>query len=342
MNSLVRTDDFDYDLPSELIAQEPSAERAACRLMVIDRGTGAVAHRRFHELPGQLPAGSLLVLNDTRVFPARLEARKPTGGRVQVTLLRRLEGEEWEVLLLPARRVRPGQRLIFRESVLEAELVGGEGNTRRLRFHSRGDFMQWVWKHGRMPLPPYIEQTGEADERDRRRYQTVYAAAEGSVAAPTAGLHFTRELLDRIEHEFVTLHVGYGTFQPVWAEDVRQHRMQEEHFEVSEKAADRINRHRREGGKLVAVGTTTTRVLETLWSRHGEVRAGRGSTELFVYPGYRFGAVDALITNFHLPRSTLLMLVSAFAGRELILRCYEEAVKKSYRFYSYGDAMLIR
>ncbi len=341
----MRIEDFDYELPESLIAQEPAPQRASSRLMVVERSSGEIRHRHFWQLPEALTADALLVLNDSRVFPARLWARNQSGARIEVLLLRPAGDDVWEVLLKPARKLRPGQRLVFEPGQLEAKLVRGGGPfTRRLRFFCQGELREWAWKLGKMPTPPYIRRAAGESEReplDRRRYQTVYASAEGSVAAPTAGLHFTPELLRRIPHVFLTLHVGYGTFQPVRVSDVAEHRMEAERFEISAGAADQINRHRAAGGKLVAVGTTSVRVLETSWQRHGEILPGQGETDLFIYPSYRFTAVDAMITNFHLPRSTLLMLVSAFAGTALIRRCYQQAIQAGYRFYSYGDAMLI-
>ncbi len=335
-------EDFDYDLPPSLIAQTPAAERSASRLMVVERATGRIAHHCFSELPQLLPPEQLLVLNNSRVFPARLMARKISGAQIEVLLLREGDGHTWEALIRPGRKARAGDRLIFEPRVLEAVVMGGaKGLIRRLQFEPAANPREWAWQHGAMPLPPYIKRSSGDSPEDRERYQTIYSTVEGSVAAPTAGLHFTRELLQLLPHEFITLHVGYGTFQPVRVDDIREHRMETEHFEVSAAAAAAINHHRAEGGTLTAVGTTTTRVLESLFARHSEMRAGKGETDLFIYPGYRFRAIDALVTNFHLPRSTLLMLVAAFAGVELIHRCYRIAVEEKYRFFSYGDAMLI-
>lgn len=338
----MRLEDFDYSLPAELIAQTPAKQRSASRLMVVDRRAGSTAHHRFSDLPELLPSHLLLVLNNSRVFPARLIGRKPSGARVEVLLLRQLSSYRWTTLLKPTRKLRAGERLIFEAGRVEAiredrdESVGPV-----LRFESQVDLRKWVWRHGLMPLPPYIKRPGGETQEDRERYQTVYSAVEGSVAAPTAGLHFTAELLRRVPHEFVTLHVGYGTFQPVRAANLRDHRMHAEPFEVSADVAQRLNSHRAAGGGLAAVGTTTTRVLESSLDPSGKISPGQGETDMFIRPGYRFRSIDALITNLHLPKSTLLMLVAAFAGREFILECYQEAVRRKYRFFSYGDAMLI-
>jgi S-adenosylmethionine:tRNA ribosyltransferase-isomerase len=341
--------DFDYDLPLELIAQEPVAERSASHLLVVDRLHGRLAHRRFSDVVHLLPADSLLVLNDTRVFPARLRGRKDSGGGVDVLLLRRAgeDGETWEVLCKGAQHMRAGSRLRF-VSELWAEWVSAPREGRGiLRFFPRGDFTALLERIGELPLPPYIKrQTGGRIE-DRDRYQTVYARRPGgAVAAPTAGLHFTETLLSALrergsETAFLTLHVGAGTFQPIRVERVETHRMEEEEYEVSEAVAERVNAAKTAGRKIIAVGTTTTRALESACPSGGKVRAGRRRTDLFIFPGYRFKVIDGLITNFHLPRSTLLLLVAAFAGRDLTLRAYAEAVARRYRFYSYGDAMLI-
>jgi S-adenosylmethionine:tRNA ribosyltransferase-isomerase len=339
----MRTTEFDYELPPELIAQTPAEPRDAARLLVLDRASGGLAHRVFRDLPALLHPTDVLVLNDTRVLPARLRGRRPGGGRVEVVLLRADADRAWEALVRPGRRVREGMRLVFAPGVLEA-VVGPRtpSGTRILDLEHSGDLPAILSAVGEMPTPPYIT----ARLADPGRYQTVYARAEGAVAAPTAGLHFTDALLEEIRGRgaavvCLTLHVGAGTFRPVLAEDIAQHQMEAERFEISAGAAARINEARRRGGRIVAVGTTCVRTLETAATPDGTVHAGAGSTDLFITPGYRFRAVDALVTNFHLPRSTLLMLVSAFAGRERILDAYREAIRAGYRFYSFGDAMLI-
>ncbi len=333
--------DFQYELPPGLIAQHPSSRRDQSRLMVVDRTNGSILHRTFRELPELLRTDDLVVLNDTRVFPARLTGRKSTGGRIEVLLLRQLSSRRWEALVRPARRCPPGTRLVFEEGCLGAVVQeSGQPEKRQLEFHwESGEFPDWLSRLGQVPLPPYIQRPNE--EMDRERYQTVFAARTGSVAAPTAGLHFTRELLGRLNHCEITLHVGYGTFRPVQSDRIEEHRMDAEVYSVGQEAAERIRAERDSGGRIVAVGTTTTRVLEHLMLEHGRIEAEDGSTDLFIYPGFRFQAVDALITNFHLPGSTLLMLVAAFGGKELMDEAYEVAVREEYRFYSYGDAMLI-
>jgi S-adenosylmethionine:tRNA ribosyltransferase-isomerase len=348
--------DFDFDLPEELIAQEPPAERGASRLMVVDRASGHIAHRRFAELPSLLRAGDLLVVNDTRVFPARLiGVRLPGGGAAECFLVRPADAADtWIALVHPGQRLREGSRMEFagaagaKPAVLHAEIIGRH-------FHGRRTVRLWTGDGspvrdaidalGHVPLPPYIKRPDAAADRDR--YQTVYARERGSIAAPTAGLHFTPQILAGIaergvERVSITLHVGYGTFQPVRADTVEQHQMEAEHYEVTPGAAAALSQALREGRRIIAVGTTTTRTLESLAvSPGGEVAAGAGETALFIHPGHRFRVVSGLITNFHLPRSSLLMLVSAFAGRDHILAAYREAVAARYRFYSYGDAMFI-
>ncbi|MBC7105995.1 MAG: tRNA preQ1(34) S-adenosylmethionine ribosyltransferase-isomerase QueA [Firmicutes bacterium] len=354
--------DFDYELPPELIAQEPVTPRDAARLMVVHRCDGRIEHRFFYELPGLLAPGDVLVLNETRVVPARLAGtRRDTGGRVELLLLRPQGEGRWVALGRPGRRLRPGVEIVFpgdppdRAGIPGPAAVHGQGGTPAARVVERlgggaylvevsggGDWEAIIRRGGRLPLPPYIRKTPP----DPERYQTVYARVPGSVAAPTAGLHFTPRLLAALEERGVVLvrlllHVGPGTFRPVRTEDITAHRMEAEYFCISEEAAAAVNAGRARGGRIVAVGTTTTRCLETVGGEDGRVRAARGWTDLFIYPGYRFRVVQALITNFHLPRSTLLMLVSAFAGRELILKAYREAIRERYRFYSFGDAMLI-
>ena len=329
----MRTSDFDYDLPPELIAQEPLADRAGSRMMVLDRRTGDIRHDEFRRLGSFLDAGDLLVLNDTKVIPARLWASQPA---VELLLVGKLDATRWTALVKPGRKARAGLTLTFADSDLTAT-VGEttEFGGRVLRFS--GDVEAYMQRCGAAPLPPYIKHTGR-DAADRERYQTVYAREAGAIAAPTAGLHFTREMFDDLRRAgvgqaFVTLHVGNGTFRPVKVEEVEQHRMHAEWFRVPEETA----RAMREAKRIVAVGTTVARTLETV----GEARAAEGRTELFIRPPYQFKMVDVLLTNFHLPRSTLLMMVCAFASRELVLRAYAEAVRERYRFFSYGDCLLV-
>jgi len=340
----VRLEDFDYDLPKELIAQTPVEPRDASRLMVVERKSGAIQHRYFRDLPEFLRPGDALVVNDTRVMPARLLGhREKTGGAMEVLLLKRLSRDRWETLVKPGKKARPGERIIFGDGLLVGTVVeptdfGG----RVIDFTYEGVFENLLDRLGQMPLPPYIH----AQLSDPERYQTVYAREWGSAAAPTAGLHFTPELLERlkaqgVEIHKITLHVGLGTFRPVEVEDPTQHKMHSEFYSVSPEAAEGINAVRRRGGRLVTVGTTSVRTLETASQPDGTVVPGSGWTDIFIYPGYRFKVVDSLITNFHLPKSTLLMLVSALAGRELIMKAYREAVEMRYRFFSFGDAMLI-
>jgi S-adenosylmethionine:tRNA ribosyltransferase-isomerase len=347
--------DFDYELPAELIAQEPAAQRTDSRLLVLDRETGAVRHRQIRQLPELLEPGDLLVLNDARVFPARLEGRKATGGRVEVLLAtRRDEGgpraseQEWEVLLGGSRPPRAGGRVSFAPGFSAELLEEAEGDRpARVLLRSRGPVDEAVDRWGRIPLPPYIRRApgDPRDAMDRERYQTVFAARRGAAAAPTAGLHFTASLLDSlrnrgIETAFLTLEVSLGTFRPVSADRVEDHRLHPERFRIGEAIAGAVLAARERGGRVVAVGTTVVRALEQA-AAGGRIRAGRGWCDLFIVPGYRFHVVDALLTNFHLPRSTLLMLVSALAGRVPVLAAYAEAVRQRYRFYSYGDAMLV-
>jgi len=347
--------DFDYELPEELIAQHPLARRDASRMLVVSRAGGGWRDRAFADLPEELREGDTIVVNNTRVFPARLVGRRePTGGRVELLLVRRREdfdGETWEVLARPARRLDVGMRLTFGDGRLSAETLSAteDGTRRVLRFSAEGDFRALLEEFGRMPLPPYIRRESDdldSGAEDRERYQTVYASTAGAIAAPTAGLHFTPQVFEALRARGVrvaevTLHVGYGTFAPVRAEDLGGHRVAAEHFEIGEHAAAEIDATRVRGGRVVAVGTTTVRALETAADGGGRVSHGRGETGLTITPGYRFRAVDALLTNFHLPRSSLLVLVSAFAGRELVLAAYRHAVAGRYRFYSYGDCMLI-
>lgn len=341
---MLRKSDFYFELPEELIAQDPLEDRSSSRLLVLDRETGAVSHHVFREIEDFLIPGDCLVLNDTKVIPARLYGEKAgTGGRVEVLLLKRRENDIWETLVRPGKKCRPGAKLTFGGGLLQAEVLETveEGN-RLLRFSYEGIFEEILDKLGEMPLPPYITHK----LTDKNRYQTVYAKNEGSAAAPTAGLHFTEELLQRITNKgvhvvFVTLHVGLGTFRPVKEENVLEHHMHSEFYSVSAEAAEKINSAKAAGGRVFCVGTTACRTLESAADAGGEVQAGSGSTEIFIYPGYCFKVLDALITNFHLPESTLVMLVSALAGRENVLNAYAAAIGEKYRFFSFGDAMLV-
>ncbi len=340
----MKTSDFYFDLPQELIAQDPLEDRSSSRLLVLDRETGEIRHRVFRDILSYLKKGDCLVINDTKVIPARLlGTKKDTGAGIEILLLKRRENDIWETLVRPGKKCRPGARVVFGNGDLEAEVleVLPDGN-RLVQFAYQGIFEEVLDRLGQMPLPPYITHP----LKDRNRYQTVYARYEGSAAAPTAGLHFTEELLEQIramgvEIARVTLHVGLGTFRPVKVENVLDHHMHSEYYQVTREAADLINSAKKAGGRIISVGTTSTRTLESVALEDGTVQAGSGNTEIFIYPGYRFKAVDGLITNFHLPESTLLMLVSALAGRDHILKAYEEAVKERYRFFSFGDAMFI-
>jgi S-adenosylmethionine:tRNA ribosyltransferase-isomerase len=351
----MRISDFDYELPEELIAQHPLERRDASRMLVVNRAEGSWRDGSFAEFPSEMREGDAVVVNNTRVFPARLVGRRePTGGRAELLLVRRrgdLEGEVWEALARPARRLDAGARLIFGDGRLRAEVLSAteDGAGRVVRFDASGEFDALVEEFGRMPLPPYIRRGGDdlaARAEDRERYQTVYAAERGAIAAPTAGLHFTPRVFDELRTRGarvveITLHVGYGTFAPVREEDLSRHSVAPESFVIAEDAAREINETRARGGRVVAVGTTTVRALESSTDESGRVRAGRGEAALTITPGYEFRAVDAMLTNFHLPRSSLLVLVSTFAGRELVLAAYRHAVEARYRFYSYGDCMFI-
>ncbi|KQC48044.1 S-adenosylmethionine:tRNA ribosyltransferase-isomerase [Geobacillus sp. Sah69] len=341
----MKVDLFDFHLPEELIAQTPLPDRAASRLMVLDKRTGAIRHETFRNIISYLNPGDCLVLNDTRVMPARLYGEKAeTGGTVEVLLLKHLDGDRWETLVKPGKRVKPGTKLTFGEGKLEAVCLDTlEHGGRVLEFSYDGLFYEVLAELGEMPLPPYIKEKLD----DPERYQTVYAREIGSAAAPTAGLHFTEELLDAIREKgvhivFITLHVGLGTFRPVQVDEVEKHDMHAEFYQMSEETAETLNRVREQGGRIIAVGTTSTRTLETIAGKHnGRFVAESGWTDIFIYPGYEFKGIDGLVTNFHLPKSTLIMLVSALAGRENILHAYQVAVKERYRFFSFGDAMLI-
>jgi len=337
---------FDFDLPERLIAQVPLKERDASRLMVLDKKTGEITHSTFKHVIDFLNAGDCIVLNDTRVLPARLYGvKEETGAKVEVLLLKQEEGDVWETLVKPAKRVKRGTVLSFGDGRLTAVCTEElEHGGRKIEFRYEGIFYEVLESLGEMPLPPYIKEQLD----DRERYQTVYSKKQGSAAAPTAGLHFTEEILDALREKgvhiaFITLHVGLGTFRPVSAENVEEHDMHAEFYEMSEETAALLNRVRQEGGKIISVGTTSTRTLEAIASEHdGRFREARGWTSIFIYPGYTFRAIDGMITNFHLPKSSLIMLVSALAGREHVLSAYRTAVEHEYRFFSFGDAMLIK
>ena len=341
----MKTADFDYELPQELIAQDPLEQRDSSRLLILDKKTGERTHRIFHDIIDYLHEGDCLVINNTKVIPARLIGeREGTGGKVEVLLLKRKTDNVWETLVKPGKKARPGMRLSFGGGLLHAEVqeVVDEGN-RLIRFEYEGIFEEILDQLGQMPLPPYITH----QLKDKNRYQTVYAKYEGSAAAPTAGLHFTEELLQQIQEKGVkiarvTLHVGLGTFRPVKVDDVTQHHMHTEFYHVSQEAADIINETKKQGGRVICVGTTSCRTIESAADGQGVVQATEGDTDIFIYPGYQFKVLDCLITNFHLPESTLLMLVSALAGKEHIMAAYKEAVAMKYRFFSFGDAMFIQ
>ncbi len=339
----MKTHDFWYHLPEELIAQTPLERRDGSRLLHMDKATGAVTHRHFYDIVEYLRPGDCLVLNDSRVLPARILGQRPTGGAAELLLLRDLGANRWECLARPGRRLKVGQEVIFGSGELKAIIreVKEDGN-RVAEFFFEGIFLEVLEALGKMPLPPYIKE----ELTNQERYQTVYSREVGSAAAPTAGLHFTPELLDRVRAmgvstAFVTLHVGLGTFRPVKAEEITDHHMHSELCMMSAEAAELINRTKAKGGRVICVGTTSCRTLESLAREDGTFAAGSKETEIFIYPGYKFKAMDGLITNFHLPESTLVMLVSALAGRENVLAAYEEAVKEKYRFFSFGDAMMI-
>ena len=341
----MKKEDFYFDLPEELIAQDPLEDRSGSRLLVLDKETGETEHHIFREIVNYLNPGDCLVINDTKVILARLIGEKEgTGAKVEVLLLKRKENDIWETLVKPGRKMKPGARLVFGNGLLKAEVIGvvEEGN-RLIRFEYEGIFEEILDQLGQMPLPPYITHQLE----DKNRYQTVYAKHSGSAAAPTAGLHFTPELLDEIKEKgveiaHVTLHVGLGTFRPVKVENIQEHHMHSEFYRIEQSEADKINRAKEEGHRVICVGTTSCRTVESAADENGRLRECSGWTEIFIYPGYKFKVLDALITNFHLPESTLIMLVSALAGREHVLAAYEEAIRERYRFFSFGDAMFIR
>lgn len=340
----MKRQDFYFDLPQELIAQEPLADRASSRLMCLDKRTGEIEHKHFYDIVDRLNEGDCLILNDTKVIPARLYGVKEgTGGHIEFLLLHKHKLDEWEVILKPGRKAKPGAKFIFGNGELKAEIldVVNDGN-RLVKFYYDGVFEEILDKLGEMPLPHYITKKLE----DNNRYQTVYAKCSGSAAAPTAGLHFTNELLEKIKQKgvkvgYVTLHVGLGTFRPVKADDILEHKMHSEFYVLPQETADMVNETKRNGGRVISVGTTATRTLETVGMNGLPLKEQTGWTDIFIYPGKDFHVIDALITNFHLPESTLIMLVSALAGRENVLNAYNEAVKERYRFFSFGDAMFI-
>lgn len=341
----MKKQDFYYDLPEELIAQDPIEDRSSSRLMLIDKKTGHIEHKIFRDIIDYLHEGDCLVLNNTKVIPARLIGeKKSTGGKVEVLLLKRNENNTWETLVKPGRSARVGQRLVFGDGLLEAEVIGiSEEGNRYIKFYFDGIFEEILDQLGQMPLPPYITH----ELKDKNRYQTVYAKHEGSAAAPTAGLHFTDDLLKQIESKGitianVTLHVGLGTFRPVKEDNILEHHMHSELYQISKEEADKINKAKKNGGRVICVGTTSCRTVESAANEEGLVVPGSKDTDIFIYPGYKFKVLDCLITNFHLPESTLIMLVSALAGRKNILNAYETAVKERYRFFSFGDAMFIQ
>lgn len=341
--TVLKTHDFWYDLPEELIAQTPLEKRDTSRLMVLDKDTGKVTHKHFYDIIDYLQPGDCLVMNDSRVLPARLLGHRPTGGAVEVLLLRDLGNKQWECLCKPGRKMQEGSQVIFGDGELTAKVVkvNDDGN-RVVEFSYEGIFLEVLERLGKMPLPPYIK----AELADQERYQTVYSREVGSAAAPTAGLHFTQELLERLREKgvktaFVTLHVGLGTFRPVKAEQISEHHMHSELCMINQETADILNETKCSGGRIICVGTTSCRTLESLVKEDGSFEAGSKWTEIFIYPGYRFKAMQGLITNFHLPESTLVMLVSAFAGKDHVLDAYAQAVREKYRFFSFGDAMCI-
>ena len=343
MGELLKSD-FYFELPEELIAQDPLADRSGSRMLMLDKTDGRIEHHIFKEIVDYLRPGDCLVLNNTKVLPARLSGRREnTGGSIEVLLLKRKGDDVWETLVKPGRKAKPGTRILFGDGSLQAEVLDVvEDGNRLIRFSYEGIFEEVLDRLGEMPLPPYITHKLQ----DKNRYQTVYARYEGSAAAPTAGLHFTKELLQKISDKgvdiaYVTLHVGLGTFRPVKADNILEHHMHAEYYQVTEEAAGKINRAKASGGRVICVGTTSCRTVESAAGDDGTLKAGCGNTEIFIYPGYRFKVLDCLITNFHLPESTLVMLVSALAGREHVLHAYEEAIRLKYRFFSFGDAMFL-
>ncbi len=340
----MKVTDFDYDLPEELIAQHPYDKRDEARLMVLHRDTKTIEHKVFKDIIDYLEPGDCLVINDTKVIPARLYGKKDTGANVEFLLLKRIENDDWEAMVRPGNKLKAGAKVTFGDGLLNAEVLETlPGGNRRVRFTYEGIFNEILDQIGLMPLPPYIK---ENIKEENEKYQTVYAKYEGSAAAPTAGLHFTEELLEKIKEKGVeiakvTLHVGIGTFRPVKVENVEEHQMHSEHFIVKQEEADKINRARENGHRIIAVGTTSCRVLESVSDENGKMKAIETDTSIFIYPGYKFKCVDCLVTNFHLPQSTLIMLVSTLAGKDFIMEAYNEAVKDKYKFFSFGDAMFI-
>lgn len=340
-------DEFDYDLPERLIAQQPLEKRNKSRLMVINKQAGSIKHQKFNDIIDYFQSGDCLVLNDSRVIPARLfGVKKDTGAKIEFLLVKPTHNDQWETMVKPGKRVKPGDTIVFgdNEELCAEVLEYGEDGTRMVQFQYEGDFQEILDRIGRMPLPPYIKR--ESNQADKKRYQTVYSKNDGSVAAPTAGLHFTNELMDALKLKgvsiaYVTLHVGIGTFRPVKVDNVLDHHMHYEEYYINEENAKLINDTKASGGRIIAVGTTSTRTLESAADENGIVHSLSQSTNLFIYPGYQYKVVDGLITNFHLPKSTLLMLVSAFYNKEAVFRAYQTAVEEEYRFFSYGDAMFI-
>ena len=339
----MRVEEFNYELPKELIAQTPYDKRDEARLMVLDKQNKSTEHKTFKDVIDYLNPGDCLVINDTKVIPARLYGKKDTGANVEFLLLKRLEGDEWEAMVRPGNKLKVGTKVEFGNGILRAEILEVlPGGNRKVKFEYKGIFNEILDQIGLMPLPPYITEKLE----DKDKYQTVYAKYEGSAAAPTAGLHFTEELLERVKEKGieiakVTLHVGIGTFRPVKVENVEEHSMHSEHYYIKAEEAEKINNAKKNGKRIIAVGTTSCRVLESVANEEGKVKEIEGDTSIFIYPGYKFKCIDSLITNFHLPESTLIMLVSSLAGKEFVMNAYEEAVKEKYKFFSFGDAMII-
>lgn len=339
----MKVSEFNYNLPEELIAQVPIKNRDQSRLMILNREKQTIEHKIFKDIIDYLEEGDCIVRNNTKVIPARIYGKKETGANVEFLLLKNIEGDIWESIVRPGNKLHVGTKVIFGDGILEAEVVDTmAGGTRKVKFKYNGIFNEILDKIGLMPLPPYIHE----ELKDRDRYQTVYAKYNGSAAAPTAGLHFTPELLQKIEEKGikianVTLHVGIGTFRPVKEDEVEKHEMHSEHYYIKKEEAEKINETKKQGKRIIAVGTTSCRVLESVADEKGMLKETEGDTEIFIYPGYKFKCIDGLITNFHLPQSTLLMLVSALAGKDYIMGAYEEAVKEKYRFFSFGDAMFI-
>ena len=341
----MKVSDFNYELPEKLIAQHPYDKRDEARLMVLDKTNKKIEHKVFKDIIDFLEPGDCLVINNTKVIPARLYGKKDTGANVEFLLLKRIEGDTWEAMVRPGNKLKPGAKVSFGEGILKAEIEEVlEGGNRKVKFEYKGIFNEILDQIGLMPLPPYIT---EATRDDNKKYQTVYARYDGSAAAPTAGLHFTEELLEKIKEKGVevanvTLHVGIGTFRPVKVENVEEHEMHSEHYYIKQEDADKINKTKKKGKRIIAVGTTSCRVLESVADKDGMMREVEGDTNIFIYPGYKFKCIDSLITNFHLPESTLIMLVSTLAGKDFIMEAYNEAVKQEYKFFSFGDAMIIK